>query len=786
MRNATSSSTLCLSLLLSGCAPGAASPDPNAPSDPGPTPVANGPQVAPQGGNNLLKNSDFEDGTSLPWTTSFTAPAAGKAAVENGAFCLKIDEKGVNPWDAQVRHREMVVKRGHTYTVRFKAWASKPMRVRPKVGMAGPPYAEYWSSTIELKTKPQRFEGAFAMSRDDDPTAELAFHMGGNLAAEGGVTICLDDIHLDDPDFKAPPPPPQVKLPKVRVNQVGYFPGLVKKAIVKATPNKPLAWEIVREGKESVAKGTTAVFGDDPASGEHVHVVDFTSFAKVGDKYELRVEGETSFPFNVRKDLYGKLKYDALAYFYHNRSGMPIAMPYAGEEKWARPAGHTSDKSVPCAPGTGCSYSLDVSGGWYDAGDHGKYVVNGGISVWTMLAQYERAKHIGTSSADFGDGKLAIPENKNGVPDILDEARYELEWMLKMQVPEGQPRAGMVHHKVHDEKWTGLGLAPHEANMKRFLRPPSTAATLNLAANAAQAARIWKTLDPAFAEKTLAAAEKAWAAAKANPAVYAPPSDNQGGGPYDDIDVSDEFYWAAAELFITTGKEEYQTALTKSKHYMAVPQTGALTGSGSSTSMTWQMTQALGTISLAVVPNKLDKDLVAAMRSSVVAAADAYLGILDAEGYRLPFKAGGSKKYPWGSNSFLLNNLVILALSHDFTGKPKYLGGAVEGMDYILGKNPMVQSYVSGFGSNPLKNPHHRFWANQVDAKFPTAPPGAVSGGPNSGLDDPYGQAAGLAGCAPQKCFVDHIEAWGLNEITINWNAPLAWIAAFLDEKGRL
>jgi endoglucanase len=107
-------------------------------------------------------------------------------------------------------------------------------------------------------------------------------------------------------------------------------------------------------------------------------------------------------------------------------------------------------------------------------------------------------------------------------------------------------------------------------------------------------------------------------------------------------------------------------------------------------------------------------------------------------------------------------------------------------MDYLLGKNPMVQSYITGYGSNPLANPHHRFWAHQVDAKFPVAPPGLVSGGPNSGLEDPYGQAAGLSGCPPQKCFVDHIEAWALNEITINWNSPLAWMAAYLDEKGRL
>jgi len=735
-------------------------------------------------GNNLIKKATFEDGTSLPWTTSFSAPADGKAAVEKGAFCLHVDKKGTNSWDAQVRHREMLLKKGHRYSIHFKAYATEPTKVRPKVGMAGPPYAEYWASVINLTTTPQVFAAQFTMGAEDDPTAEFTFHAGGNLAAPAGpFTLCIDDVHLDDPEFTASRASAATALPKVRLNQVGYLPSLAKRALVVSASGKPLPWEVVAGGAV-LARGETVLNGNDEASGERLHLVDFSSLKQAGGDYKLRVGADASFPFAVGRDIYKKLKYDALAYFYHNRSGIPIAMPYAGESKWARPAGHLGDKSVPCAPGTGCSYSLDVTGGWYDAGDHGKYVVNGGIALWTMLNEYERAKILGSSVGELGDGKLNIPENKNGVPDILDEARWELDFLLRMQVPEGNPLAGMVHHKIHDEKWTALGLAPHEDPLKRFLRPPSTAATLNLAATAAQGARIWKTLDPAFAAKCLAAAERAWTAAQANPAVYAPVSDNSGGGAYEDNNVTDEFYWAAAELFITTGKEPYKSFVKGSPFFKLVPSPAAgAAGSATGTSMTWQVTQALGTISLAVVPNGLDAASVAAARASIVAAADAYLDILETQGYRVPFKPGA--KYPWGSNSFILNNLIILALAHDFTNKPAYLDGVVEGMDYILGKNPMVQSYVTGYGTNPLKNPHHRFWSHQVNEKFPTAPPGAVSGGPNSGLEDPYVQAAGLKGCAPQKCFVDNIEAWSVNEITVNWNAPLAWLAAYLDEKGK-
>jgi len=496
------------------------------------------------------------------------------------------------------------------------------------------------------------------------------------------------------------------------------------------------------------------------------------------------VGNDTSYPFPIGRELYKKMKYDALSYFYHNRSGIPITMPYAGDPKWTRPAGHMDDKSVPCAPGSGCNYSLDVTGGWYDAGDHGKYVVNGGIAVWTMLNQYERAKHLGGQVGEFADGKMNIPENKNGVPDILDEARWEIEFLLKMQVPEGNALAGMVHHKVHDEKWTALGMAPHEDPMKRFLRPPSTAATLNVAAVAAQAARIWKPIDAAFSAKCLTAAERAWAAAQARPDVFAPATDNSGGGPYDDANVTDEFYWAAAELFVTTGKEAYKKFIVASPHFKTIPANVGGVGGGIGTAMTWQATAGLGTISLAIVPSALDAPSVAACKAAIVSAADAYLDVLETQGYRVPLKPAAGK-FPWGSNSYVLNNLLILALANDLTNKPNFLNGVVEGMDYILGRNPLAQSYVTGYGANPLRNPHHRFWAHQVNEKFPTAPPGALSGGPNSGLEDPYVQSAGLKGCAPEKCFIDNIEAWSVNEITINWNAPFAWVVAYLDEKGK-
>ena len=146
-----------------------------------------------------------------------------------------------------------------------------------------------------------------------------------------------------------------------------------------------------------------------------------------------------------------------------------------------------------------------------------------------------------------------------------------------------------------------------------------------------------------------------------------------------------EFYWAAVELYITTGKELYRDHLARSAHSKSIPGAVGGAGGGVASAMTWQSTQALGTISLAVVPNGLDKAIIAAARANIIAAAESYLDAIETEGYRLPMKPGPGGKYPWGSNSFVLNNAIILALAHDFTGKPKYLNGVVQAMDYILG-----------------------------------------------------------------------------------------------------
>ena len=583
------------------------------------------------------------------------------------------------------------------------------------------------------------------------------------------------------------PAGPAINKSGLAVNQIGYFLNAAKTAALAKPGVEALKWSLIDAAtKAEVTNGTTTPGIDDPVSGDTVHTADFSSFNKEGT-YIITIDGIQSSPFRIGKNVVTSLAKDSLAYFYRTRSGIELKPEYAGAV-WARPAGHLSDAEITAYEGPDAQgkewktydYIINGLGGWYDAGDFGKYVVNGGISVWTLQNEYERKPSV------FKDGDLAIPENKNGAPDILDEARWEMEFMLHMQIPQGKELSGMSFHKLHDRNWTGVPTAlPTEFNNNnshngsstgRFVYEPTTAATLNLAATAAQASRLWQKQDAAFADRCLASAKTAWKAALANPALIAGNVPGSGGGNYDDNNVSDDFFWAAAELFATTGDQEYLDFLKKSKYFTDFP--GLDTNSSSA--MYWGDTAALGTITLAAVPNKLLKTDVDALRSQIIATADRYLKTIAGEGYRMPIDQSG---YVWGSSSGVLNNAIILALAYDFTGKPEYRDGVVHSMDYILGFNGLLKSFVTGYGSNPVAHPHHRVWGNNPDAGYPPPPPGVLSGGPNANIQDPEMQSANLKALPISKRYLDIIGSYASNEVAINWNAPLAWICAWLDQQ---
>jgi endoglucanase len=731
----------------------------------------------------LALNSEFDAGGESWWGTPNLTPVA-----KDGRLCAEVPGGTTNAWDAIIGQNDIRLVEGENYSLSFTASGDPDGPVRALVQMSGPPYDFYVSATPTVSPAASEHQAGFTSPVSMD-NAQIVLQVGGRAEP---WTVCFERVSLQSAaEVKAYAPDTG---PRVRVNQVGYLPDGPKHATLVTEATTPIAWRLLDSAGAEVLVGESAPRGLDPSAGLNVQVIDFSAATAAGDGFVLEADGEKSHPFAVDKGIYADLARDAMSYFYPARSGIAIDGAIAGEA-YARPAGHVSapndgepnkgDREVPCqAPESSekaygepwtCGYTLDVTGGWYDAGDHGKYVVNGGISVAQLLSAYERSLHVkGASGAPFADGALPVPEKGNGVPDVLDEVRWELEFMLSMMVPDSEPLAGLVHHKIHDNEWTGLPLMPHLDDKVRELHRPSTAAALNLAAVAAQGSRLFKPHDAAFAEKLLAAAEKAYAAAKANPEIFATAEDGMsGGGPYNDSDVSDEFYWAAAELFVSTGRQDYLADLEASPHA-----TGEVF---SPRGFDWASVAALGRMTLATVPSTLPEAQREAAVQSIVEAADRYLEIQAGNAFGQIYQPAEGR-YDWGSNHLMAQTAIVASRAYDFTGEKKYRDAVLEGLDYLFGRNALNRSYVTGYGEIFSKNQHSRWFSNQLDPSLPNPPKGSLAGGPNSWIQDPVAQRL-LQGCAAQFCYVDEIESWSTNEITINWNAALSQLAAFVVEQ---
>ncbi len=728
-------------------------------------------------------NGSFDDGFSGWWTDEYVT----EPNVSSGACCLAVPATD-QTWQGQLGQSGIPIEAGVSYTLSFAAKGA-PQSIRAIV-QDPEDYSELGALSIILTEEGEVYTTTFTATASV-PEANFIFQLGG---AEMAYDLCIDDVSLVG--GTAMPVYEPDTGPRVRVNQVAYLPYGPKNATLVTDATESLPFDLLDAAGAVVWRGETVPYGLDLSSQLTVHTIDFSEFTLEGEGYTIVADKERSHPFAVGTTAYEALRVDSLSLYYTQRSGEAIDGAIAGEA-YARPAGHAispadgvanqGDLDVPCQPAEDselyygvpwtCDYTLDVTGGWYDAGDQGKYVVNGGISVFQLLSLFERTKVAPSSDRHaLGDGSLRIPEAGNGIPDVLDEARHELEFLLKMIVPEGDAYAGMVHHKIHDNQWTGLPLLPHEDSMTRWLHRPSTAATLNLAATAAQGARIFALYDAEFAGELLAAARSTWAAALATPDLYAPDADGaDGGGAYQDAYVGDEFYWAAAELYLTTGEQAFLDYILASEMHQAEVFTPA--------GLSWFSVAALARMDLALIPSALPDRR--GVIDSVISGAKGYLADQEANGFGQPYNPEGGT-YVWGSNSQILNNLVVLAAAYDLSGDEAFRQGVLKGMDYILGRNALNISYVTAYGSVFSENQHSRWYARQLDADLPRPPDGTVSGGPNSEADtwDPTANRLfGSAGCAPQFCYVDDISSWSTNELTINWNAPLAWIASFIADQ---
>ncbi|HOR22149.1 MAG TPA: glycoside hydrolase family 9 protein, partial [Ruminococcus sp.] len=571
--------------------------------------------------------------------------------IDNGVYKITIvnpggaSQGGEDRWDCQFRHRGLKIVSGHQYKVSYEITASNSGKYYTKIGnldgdlelwhnmsTGQGDFDSQWEPIQINANETKKVEVTFTPTQSLD-VAEWAFHLGGDGqytpggCFPAGTVITFDNMSLidltsDENDFVAPE---KWQRADILTNQVGYFTERAKRATLLCDDKKSVPFELKDSSGKTVFEGESQPFGFDEDSEDNVHVLDFSDFDGEGTFYLEAENGAVSREFTVGEPApYSSLLYDSLNYFYQNRSGIEIEsqlITSGDADALARAAGHPKDMAeIQQTWGySGSSGTIDVTGGWYDAGDHGKYVVNGGFSLWMLQNQYETALKYGFEDK-FADGTMNIPENENGFPDLLDEARWEMDWMFSMIVDSGEYK-DMLYHKAHDEKWTALGIAPADDEMKRIVKPPTTAATLNFVACAAQAARLWEDIDPDFAEKCLDAAEASYAAAKEHPDMFAPLDESVGGGAYGDDDVEDEFCWAATELFITTGDEDYFDDMAESEFFLAMPEK---LGGGESVdtvgSLDWGNTGGLGTLSAALTPKAFEKDDVEIITENICAA----------------------------------------------------------------------------------------------------------------------------------------------------------------------
>ncbi|MCL2100185.1 MAG: glycoside hydrolase family 9 protein, partial [Fibromonadales bacterium] len=444
----------------------------------------------------------------------------------------------------------------------------------------------------------------------------------------------------------------------------------------------------------------------------------------------------------------------AIKWFYYQRAGMALTPEFAS--KWARSAGHP-DTAVYFYPESEkpADWKINSPKGWYDAGDYGKYIVNSGISVFTLLEFYE---HFGEQLKRVS---LNIPESKSGTPDILEEVRWNLDWMLTMQ----DPADGGVYHKLTTARFCGR-VMPDADTARRYVVMKTTTAAFDFAAVMAQASRIYKPFDEKFSQIALNAAEKAFDWAIKNPVVLFKQPEGMNTGQYHPHDetAQDEKLWAATELFITTKKKVYADAADSIPFASRGPW--------------WGDVNFLAVYRLSDAKSGFKKDLAKSAQDTLLKLANFLKSTIESSAYGLPII---KENFVWGSNSVVANNGIVLLHAYYLTKDKSYLDGAQRALDYILGANPLDISYVTGYGNRTTKFPHHR--PSDADAIF-EAVPGMLAGGPHDGGQD--------VGPNPWQCqeyrklgkpalgYIDDWCSYASNEVAINWNAPLAYLAGAL------
>lgn len=538
-----------------------------------------------------------------------------------------------------------------------------------------------------------------------------------------------------------------VSPPDVKLNTVGYLLGRKKQATIPVVEGAE-TFQVVNIATNQLAfEGLLAAVTENADTADKTRVADFTSLEAPGT-YVLNVAGlRPSPPFVIADNTLNEPLRLTMLGLYGLRCGVAIEIEHQGTH-FGHAACHLEDAKRGEA-------NADGTGGWHDAGDYGKYTVNASFALAFTLKAWE----------DFGAGLGTlqhIPNYAGTLPAWLEESKYQLDQILKMQYPDGG-----VAHMIGPYNPAGTAapypgtVMPEKDVYLRAFSETGTEATADFAAVTAMASRVFRAYDPAYADKCLAAALAAQAYLDANPDTKRPNLDAFTHYAYlaRNGDVGDRF-WALAELWRTTA----DPALLARVEAAMAPTVD--------TGFDWGNPRNLGVFSyVQAASSARDPAVFEKARAAVQAAANQLVDMTTQHAYGRAL--GG--QYWWGSNGTVARSTLVLFVANALTPDVRYLDTAVQQIDFLLGRNVQGRSFLTGAGYLPAQKPHHR--PSQAD-RAPLPWPGLLVGGANGRGDDEVLKAAVEQGVAPGLMWFDNAASYGSNEVAINWNTALAYALA--------
>lgn len=531
-------------------------------------------------------------------------------------------------------------------------------------------------------------------------------------------------------------------MERIKTDQIGYQLEETKKAVFPCVGH--CAFVVMNiSTNDIVYQGTTGDLIFHGPSGQKVSVGDFSTVTAPGAYCIFSDELEPSYPFQIGDGAYFPVLIDLFRMFYLQRCGMRLKKEYARE--YAHACCHAAEAVI-----YGTNEKKEVNGGWHDAGDYGRYVVAGAVAVADLLLAWQE-------NQPLFDRPYQIPNN-SGLPDFLEEIKYELDWMLKMQ----DEKTGGVYHKVTCERFPGF-VMPEKETEQLVISPISSTATADFAGVFALAYEVYREFDKEYANKCLSAAKSAYEALLLLPSEdgFHNPEGIVTGEYGDSCDV-DERYWASAELYRATGEKRYHDEFKK------LAEKKIWHGFG------WEDVGSFGNHAYLACEYPVDDALWHTIKKSVTGLGEQILENCKSDAYGISLE---QDEYIWGSNMLAANRGLQLCEAYHYKKNKEFMQAAKDQVHYLFGKNPLDICYVTGAGSASPEHPHHR-----PSAAKKKAMPGMLVGGPDSGLHDDKA-AEMLKDVPPAKCYIDELESYSTNEITIYWNAPLIYLIACIQKE---